>query len=133
LVSAKVWGELMNLPDDVAVRTSDHHGSELATLDLLYGDWLKALGTVRDKLHDGMLSAEACFQASTFDSLHGYYRPALSNLRTAMELIVIGALGNLKPADSDYQRWQRQNVGSLPLSSCVKKLRAGRQSHPCHS
>jgi hypothetical protein len=44
LVSAKVWGELMNLPNDVAIRTSDHHGSELATLDLLYGDWLKALG-----------------------------------------------------------------------------------------
>jgi hypothetical protein len=113
----------MNLPDDVAIRTSDHHGSELASLYLLWGDWLKALGEVRDELHDGMLSAEACFQASTFDSLHGYYRPALSNLRTAMELIVIGALGNLKPADSDYQRWQRQNVGSLPLSSCVKKLR----------
>jgi hypothetical protein len=123
LVSASVWHDLMGLPDDVAIRTSDHHGLQLADLDLLYGDWLKALGEVRDELLTCMLNAEACFQASTFDMLHGYYRSALSDLRTAMELVAIGTLGNLKPADLDYHRWQRQNIGSLPLSSSIKKLR----------
>ncbi len=70
-----------------------------------------------------MLDASDCFQASTFDSLHGYYRSALANLRSAVELVAIGTLGNHSPTDTDYIRWKKQNVGSLPFATAVRKLR----------
>jgi hypothetical protein len=82
LVSEKVWSGIMHLPDDVALTTSNHHGSQLATLYTLWGDWIEAIGNDQDELFAGMLDAADCFQASTFDSLHGYYRSALSNRPT---------------------------------------------------
>jgi hypothetical protein len=124
LVAEDVWNGIIHLPDDVAITTSNHHGSQLATLYLLWGDLLEAIGDEQDELFAGMLDAVDCFQASTFDSLHGYYRSALSNLRSALELVAIGSLGNLSPNDRDYLRWKKQNVGSLPFSSTMKKLRS---------
>jgi hypothetical protein len=120
LVAESVWNGIMHLPDDVAITTSNHHGSQLATLYLLWGDFIKV---EQDELFSGMLDAVDCFQASTFDSLHGYYRSALSNLRSALELVTIGSLGNLSRNDRDYLRWTKQNLGSLPFSSAMKKLR----------
>ena len=58
-----------------------------------------------------------------FDSLHGYYRSAVANLRGAIELVAIGSLGNLTPNDPDYLRWRKQNVGSFSFSKCITKLR----------
>jgi hypothetical protein len=77
-----------------------------------------------DELFIGMLDAADCFRASTFDCLHGYYRSAISNLRSAIELVAVGCLGNLSPNDQDYLRWRKQNIGSLPFASCVRKLRS---------
>jgi hypothetical protein len=113
----------MHLPDDVALTTSNHHGSQLTTLYTLWGDWVEAIGDTQDELFGGMLDAADCFQASAFDSLHGYYRSAVSNLRSAIELIAIGSLGNLAPADPDYPRWKKQNIGGLPFATCIRKLR----------
>ena len=129
LVAEDVWNGIIHLPDDVAITTSNHHGSQLATLYLLWGDLLEAIGDEQDELFAGMLDAVDCFQASTFDSLHGYYRSALSNLRSALELVAIGSLGNLSPNDSDYLRWKKQNVGSLPFSTAMKKLRGVTNAH----
>jgi hypothetical protein len=70
-----------------------------------------------------MLDAADCLQASTFDSLHGYYRSAVANLRSALELIAIGTLGNLSSTDNDYLRWKQHNLGSLPFPTCLRKLR----------
>ena len=91
LVAGDVWNGIMHLPDDVAITTSNHHGSQLAFLYSLWGDWLEAMGDEHDELFTGMLDAADCFQSSTFDSLHGYYRSALANLRSALELVAIGA------------------------------------------
>jgi hypothetical protein len=124
LVAKDVWNGIMHLPDDVAITTSNHHGSQLAALYTLWGDWVEAMGNTHDELFTGMLDAADCFQASTFESLHGYYRSSLSNLRTAIELVAIGTLGNLSPIDRDYVRWKKQNVGSLPLASSIRKLRS---------
>jgi hypothetical protein len=122
-VSEKVWSGIMHLPDDVALTTSNRHGSQLATLYCLHGDWIEAIGDHQDELFGGMLDAADCLQASTFDSLHGYYRSALSNLRSAVELTAIGTFGNLAPGDQDYVRWKRRDIGSLPFPTCIRKLR----------
>lgn len=123
LVEEKTWSGIMHLPDDVALTTSNHHGKQLTTLYDLWGDWVEAIGDDQDELHGGMLDAADCLQASTFDSLHGYYRSAVANLRSALELIAIGALGNVAPRDRDYVRWKKHNLGSFPFQSCVRKLR----------
>jgi hypothetical protein len=122
-VEEKTWSGIMHLPDDVALTTSNHHGRQLATLYALWADWIEAIGDDLDELHGGMLDAADCLQASTFDSLHGYYRSAVANLRSALELIAIGALGNRAPQDKDYVRWKKHNLGSFPFQSCVRKLR----------
>ena len=123
LVSEDVWHGLMHLPDDVALTTSNHHGRQLAALHALWGDWFDAMGDRRDELSDGMLDAADCLQAGTFDALHGYYRSAVTNLRGALELVVIGALGNLAPNDDHYLRWRKHSLGSLPFAGCIRKLR----------
>ena len=103
--------------------TSNHHGAQLAALYSLWGGWIEAIGDKRDQLFGGVLDAADCFQSSAFDSLHGFYRSALSNLHSATELVAIGAPGNRSPNDRDYLRWKKQNLGSLPFASCIRKLR----------
>ena len=123
LVARDVWNGIVHLPDDVALTTSNHHGSQLAALYSLWSGWIEAIGDDPDELFTSMLDASDCFQASTFDSLHGYYRSALASLRSAIELVAIGTLGNRSPTDTDYIRWKKQNVGSLPFATAVRKLR----------
>jgi len=123
LVVEDVWNGIVHLPDDVARTTSNHHGSQLAAAYSLWGDWVEAIGDDHDEMFTGMLDAADCFQASTFNLLHGYYRSALANLRSAIELVAIGSLGNRSPADPGYVRWAKHNIGSLPFATAVRKLR----------
>jgi len=122
LVSEEVWDGIMHLPDDVAITTSNHHGTQLAALYTLWGDWLRAIGRKEDALFASMLDAADCLQSSTFDFLHGYYRSAVSNLRSALELVAIGTLGNLVPDDKVYLRWKSSGA-SLAFPSCRPRLR----------
>jgi hypothetical protein len=113
-VDQETWHGIMDLPDDVAIRTSDHHGRYLKLLERLQGDWIKAVGTFDlDELSGCMLGTLECFQCATFDFLHGYYRSALSNLRSALELTIIGVYGNINPTGDKYQNWKN---GSSLLS-----------------
>lgn len=107
LITEDVWNGIMHLPDDVALTTSNHHGGQLGALRSLWCDWIDATGDdTEEPLFAVMLDATDCFQSSTFDALHGYYRSALSNLRSALDLVSIGALGNLVPTDPVYARWR---------------------------
>jgi len=109
-VRKRVWRGIMHLPDDVALTTSNHHGKQLRILYTLWGTWVEAIGDDEDALYGAMLDAADCFQSSTFDALHGYYRSALSNLRAALDGVAIGTVGNLAPADPVYARWKTSNA-----------------------
>ena len=126
LVSRKVWDGIMHLPDDVALTTSGHHGIELALLYTLWGDWIHIIGYDRDALTDAMLDAGDCFQASVFDSLHGFYRSSISNLRSVIDVIAVGTVGKLSPKDDAYQKWTEGKSGSslnfLNLRSRLSKV-----------
>ena len=110
LVRKRVWRGIMHLPDDVALTTSNHHGKQLRTLYTFWGAWYEAIGEDQDALYGAMLDAGDCFQSSTFDALHGYYRSALSNLRAALDLVAIGTVGNLTPDDPVYAKWKVGNA-----------------------
>ena len=120
-IELEVWHGIMDLPDDVAIRTSDHHGKHLELLQSLWGDWIVAVGNPRrkhDELFGCMLDANDCLQCATFELLHGFCRAAIANLRTALELVMIGALGNCQPTHPKYQRWQRSDVENFGFSYC---------------
>jgi hypothetical protein len=112
LVDEATWAGIIHLPDDVAIRTSDHNGLRLALLYSLWGDWITATGDPEkpDELFSCMLDAGDALQCANFLFLHGYYRAAMAELRVALELVMIGAYGNLRPDDPDYVVWK--TVGS---------------------
>jgi hypothetical protein len=108
LIDAETWTGIMHLPDDVAIRTSDHNGVKLELLYSLWGDWIPATGDPEkpDELFNCMLDVGDCFQCTIFLFLHGYYRAAMAELRVALELVMIEACGNLRPEDPDYILWK---------------------------
>jgi hypothetical protein len=112
LVDEITWAGLTHLPDDVAIRVSDHNGIRLSLLHSLWGDWITAIGEPGrpDELFNCMLDAADALQCTNFLFLHGYYRAAMAQLRVALELVMIGAYGNLNPSDPDYIVWK--NSGS---------------------
>jgi len=123
LISEDVWQGIMHLPDDVALTTANHHGIQLAAMHSLWGDWIEACGhDHEEELFEAMVDATDCFQSSTFDAVHGYYRSALSNLRSALELVAIGTLGNLAPTSDVYRRW-KNNSATLAFPDCRQRLR----------
>jgi hypothetical protein len=107
-VDEETWAGITHLPDDVAIRTSDHNGHRLALLNSLSDDWIEATGDPEkpDELFTFMLDAGDAFQCANFLLLHGYYRASMAELRVALELVMIGAYGNLKPDDPDYIVWK---------------------------
>lgn len=123
LVDEEVWAGITHLPDDVAIRTSDHNGVRLTLLYSLWGDWISATGddTEPDELFAAMLDAADAFQCATFLYLHGYYRAAMSELRVALEQVIMGTFGNLWPTDPDYERW-RNGTAELPLTRLRKRM-----------
>ena len=112
LIDEETWAGITHLPDDVAIRTSNHNGHRLALLNSLWGDWIAATGDPekQDELFSCMLDAGDAFQCTNFLFLHGYYRAAMAELRVALELVMIGAYGNLRPNDPEYVEWK--NSGS---------------------
>jgi hypothetical protein len=109
LIDEETWVGITHLPDDVAIRTSDHNGLRLALLHSLRSDWMTATGDPEhpDELFNCMLDAGDAFQCADFLFLHGYYRGAMAELRVVLELVLIGAYGNLKPNDPDYLAWKK--------------------------
>src|SRR4051794_7324101 len=68
LIDRKTWAGITHLPDDVAIRTSDHNGHRLELLYSLWGDWIMATGGLEkpDELFVCMLDAGATFQCTNF-------------------------------------------------------------------
>jgi hypothetical protein len=122
-IDQETWAGIMDLPDDVAIRTSDHSGTRLRLLYTLWGDWIVAAGNpdTQDELFGCMLDANDCLQAVNFDLVHGFYRAAIANLRTALEVVMIGAFANLHPDDEKYLRWKK-GAAELGFSYCRGRL-----------
>jgi hypothetical protein len=74
LVDKRTWSGLTHLPDDVAIRLSDHNGIRLELLYGLWGDWITATGDPdrSDELFDCMLDATSSFQCANFLLLYGF-------------------------------------------------------------
>lgn len=124
LVEKEVWNGIMHLPEDVSITTSSHNGIRLRLMHSLWSDWVvETIGDPKkpDEIFENLLSAGECFQCSTFNFLHGYYRAAIAELRTAVELVLIGAYGSLYPNDKDYVAWKAGD-SDLTFGRCRNRL-----------
>jgi hypothetical protein len=130
LIDEETWSGLTHLPDDVAIRTSGQNGVRLKLLHSLWADWIDALGDPHDELFGCMLDATTAFQCANFLYLHGYYRAAMAELRVALELVMIGAYGNLRPTDPAYVVW-KTNGSELGFTSFRKKLHGMLRGDQC--
>lgn len=104
---------------------SDHNGIRLAILYSLWGDWLTAIGDPDkpDELYGCLLDAADALHRTNFLFLHGYFRAAMAELRVALELVMIGAYGNLRPTDAKYVEWKGSG-SELGFTHFRKKMRA---------
>lgn len=123
LVEPKVWDGIMHLPEDVSIRISDHNGTRLELLHSLWGDWITAIGDPdnTDEIYNCLLESADCFQGANFNFLHGYHRVAISELRVALELVMIGTYGSLNLDDQRYLDWKK-GVGELSFTRCRRYL-----------
>jgi hypothetical protein len=123
LVEEEVWKGIVHLPEDVSIRISDHNGVRFRLLYSLWGDWITAAGNPDkpDEIFNNMLDATVCFQCADFNFLHGFYRAALAELRTALELVMIGTYGALNPKDKDYLAW-KAGTGEIGFTRCRRRL-----------
>lgn len=113
LIDRQAWKSIVILPDDVAVRTSTYHGTTLAELHDLWAAWIECVGDVQDCLFDVMLDAGDDFQAATYNALTGFYRFSMSGLRSALELVTIGAWAQVCGKNQEFQKWRE---GKEPIS-----------------
>jgi hypothetical protein len=132
LVDEETWAGITHLPDDVAIRISDHNGHRLQLLYSLWGDWITATGDPEktDELFGCMLDAGDAFQCANFLFLHGYYRAAMAELRVALELVMIGAYGNLKPFDPDFVVW-KMSGSELGFTRFRRRMHGQLRSDQC--
>ena len=85
LIDETAWRGIMDLPGDVAIRTTSYQGTRAAILHDLFGAWVEARPQKPDIVADGMLDAADNFQAATFNLVHGFYKEAIAALRSALE------------------------------------------------
>ena len=124
LVDREVWDGIMHLPEDVSIRVSDHNGLRIRLLYQLWTDWIEVIGDPDDpdEMFNCLLEAADCFKGGIFNFLHGFYRTALGELRTALELVIIGTYGNLYPTDGDYREWKAGHSEMFGFTRCRKRL-----------
>jgi hypothetical protein len=110
VISKSTWKSIVTLPDDVAVRTSNHHGSTLRQLDDLWGAWVESFGDVQDCLFSVMLDAGDDFQSATYAALTGFYRLSITALRSALELTTIGTWAQVCAKDAEFRAWRSGKI-----------------------
>jgi len=113
LIDKATWRSIVTLPDDVAVRTSNYHGTTLSQLDDLWGAWVECFGNRRDYMFPVMLDAGDDFQAATYTALTGFYRLSIAALRSALELVTIGAWAQVCGRHQEFRDWR---AGTTALS-----------------
>ncbi len=107
LVDPNVWHGIMDIADDVAIRTTSYQGSRVGLLYELWGGWLEVMpeGSI---VGYAMLDCADDFSASILSLLHGFYRQAVASLRSALEVMVFACDCQMR---GDARRWETSERG----------------------
>ncbi len=113
VIEHEIWSGIVECPDDVSIRTTDHHGKVIKMAHDVWGYWIGLVLDIQriveepkeDALALGCLSAADEFQASTYETLTGFYRQAIATLRPAMEGILTGIYFRTFSDPKKFQQW----------------------------
>jgi hypothetical protein len=136
LIDREVWNGIVTLPDDVAIRTSNHHGQLLRVLDQHCSIWVFAVDSVQEPIGEAMLDAADEFRAATFNALHGYYRQACGCLRNALEAVTTAAACQASARADLLGKWKQGKLGFgaacdvLQSTPALDSLRTKLAKHP---
>jgi hypothetical protein len=119
----RTWHQLTVLADDVAIRTSNHHGTELRQFTELTGAWIESVDMHSNPqlIDPVMLDAFDDLKAAIFNVLFGWYRFSIAGMRNVLELMAIGCWAEVcgekqKFTDGRTVRtpflWARRAMGS---------------------
>jgi len=133
LVAVNVWQSIVTLPDDVAIRTSNHHGVILAQLDALNGAWLYSMRMppYRERMSPVMLDAHDEMQASLYNCLVGHYRFSVGGMRNVLELSSIGCWAQVCGQRQEFRDWRKGKI-ELSLGKACDGLISGASSLETH-
>lgn len=101
------WNHIFSLPDDVAIRTTNHNGTLIQELSDLTCEWLDHCDGSDPVMGAVMLDAHDDFDAAVFNAIVGYYRLSNSAMRSALELITIGTWAQTCSRRKEFQRWEK--------------------------
>ena len=104
LIDESVWRDLAELTTDVLIRTTSYAGSVVNYLHALLHAWHEDAFATRDNIEDmpiSFLRAQEELEAAVFNAIHGYYRPGISCLRTAIENVASGAVARIQSGQDE--------------------------------
>jgi hypothetical protein len=109
LIDPQVWMDLMDLPTDVLLQTTDHFGSTFLAMRSIAHMWISAIvpdGTDLPLVFDAYLDAYDEFEAAPFIVAHGWYRQATAGLRNAVEVMTHAARFAIRGERTAYEAWR---------------------------
>ena len=112
-IDKATWNHLVTLPDDVAVRTTNHHGTIIRQISDLTHEWVLHCDEADPIMFPVMLDAHDELDAALYNAITGYYRVSNAATRSALELVTIGTWAKLCDKKSQFEDWQK---GKIELS-----------------
>lgn len=109
-IDKRIWASITTLPDDVAIRTSNYHGTTIRQLHDVWGAWIELQSKFDDPILSTMLDAGDDFQSAAYTAMTGFYRLSVSALRSALELIAIGSWAQMTGNRAKYDSWRKGEV-----------------------
>ena len=108
LVSREAWDGVMDLPTDVALKSSSYHGSVVARLYELHSQWIFSWPETGEApyVEEAALLAGEEFDALVFNALHGWYRQALGCLRNAFETLAVASALAATQNEKHFHEWR---------------------------
>jgi hypothetical protein len=122
LIDRHAWMDLMDLPTDVLLQTTDHFGSTFRAMGSLSDMWISAVmpgQTASPLVFDAYLDAYDEFEAAPFIVSHGWYRQATSGLRNALEVMAHAARFALRDDRTGYAAWRSGTTSSPKFGNSV--------------
>lgn len=121
LIDKDVWNSIISLPDDVSLRTSNDHGTELKFMHGLWSSIIESAGETEDVMWHSLLDVADELKACIVNSIIGFYRVAASCLRSSLELAAHGTYYQLCRNISEYKIW-RSSQGDILFGNACDNL-----------
>jgi len=133
LIPEDTWLHLTVLPDEVAVRTSNRHGTLLDILNQLGDTWSVCVGDSEHPDPVGLAMIEVINEpdASLYNMLVGFYRQAIDSLRIILDSVIVGAYCQLTAQVNVLQSWLDGN-DEVKFSAAATGLQGAPETKQLH-